>query len=45
MDVKTERRKDGKTERWIFFVKCRRTNVLNNAIYMYVNIDLYTDLC
>ena len=32
-DVKTERRKDVKTERrkdGVFFVRCRRTYVLNN---------------
>ena len=31
-DVKTERRKDVKTER-VFFVRCRRTYVLNNNNY------------
>ena len=34
-DVKTERRKDVKTERrkdGVFFVRCRRTYVLNNTL-------------
>ena len=31
-DGKTERRKDGKTERRSFFVRCRRTYVLNNTV-------------
>ena len=31
-DGKTERRKDGKTERRSFFVRCRRTYVLNYVL-------------
>ena len=40
-DVKTERRKDGKTE---FFVSCRRTYVLNKkgpGLYKFIGPKVY----